>query len=308
MEVVSAKDFAISFDVGENDVLEKCGRLIEKHNLSYKYIEGEQRDKLIIEILEKIGKDKQVIGEPKRKDVWNDGWQENLTEFINSGYDLNTLVPKFIRPGQPARFKQRYIQPFDPAFELKFYDVYRQWLFKTYFCDVDNCYEFGCGTGFNLIALSKLFPNIKLYGSDFVESSVKLVNEVSQACSLNLEGFIFDMIKPDKNLVIKPDSGVFTIGAVEQLRGRFHDFIDYLIENKPKVVAHTEPVVELYDISNLEDYLACKFQEKRGYTKGLLPHLKNLQEQGRIKIEKIRRLYFGSLFMEGYNLIVWRPV
>lgn len=308
MEVVTVKDFAASFDAGESDVFEKCGRLIEKHNLSYKYIEGEQRDKLIIEILEKIGKDTQTIGEPKRKDVWNDGWQENLTEFINSGYDLNALVPKFIRPDQPVRFKQRYILPSDAAFELKFYDVYRQWLFKTYFCGVDNCYEFGCGTGFNLMVLSKLFPNLKLYGSDFVKSSVELVNKIAEIYSLNLEGFIFDMIKPDKNLAIKPNSGVFTIGAVEQLGGKFHDFIEYLIENKPKIVMHTEPAVELYDINKLEDYLAYKFQEKRGYTKGLLSHLEKLEEQGRVKIEKIKRLYFGSLFMEGYNLIVWRPV
>lgn len=308
MEKVTIKDMADSFGVSESDVTEKCGYLINNYNLSYDYIEGEQRDKLIIEIIKRIEQDKQIIGEQKRKDVWQSGWQENLDDFIKSNYDLEVLIPKFIRPNQPVRFKQKYIMPHDSAFELKYYDTYRQWLFKTYFNDVDNCYEFGCGTGFNLIALSKLFPKIKLYGSDFVKSSVDLVNEIARIHKLNMEGYLFDMINPDKNITIKSNSGVFTIGAIEQLGGKFNDFIEYLIQNSPNIIVHTEPTEELYDTNKLEDYLAYKFQHKRGYTSGLLPYLKKLEEDGRIKIEKVKRLYFGSLFMEGYNLIAWRPV
>lgn len=308
MKVVTAKDFARAFDVSESDIVDKCGRLIDSSDFSYSYIDGEQRDQLIIKILEKIKEDNQVIGEPKRKDVWQNGWQENLNDFIDSGYDLKALVPKYVRPNQPIRFMQKYILPHAPEFELQFFDVYRQWLFKTYFNDVDNCYEFGCGTGFNLVALAKLFPKMELYGLDFVKSSYDLVNEIAKAYSLNLKGCLFNMIEPDDHLRIKSNSGVFTIGSIEQLRGKFHDFIEYLIHNRPNVVVFTEPVVELYDIEKLEDYLAYRFQEKRGYTRDLLPYLQKLEGQNRIKIEKIRRLYFGSLFMEGYNLIAWRPV
>jgi len=308
LKVVAAKDFAKSFGAGERDVLDKCSQLIGSYNFSYNCIEGEQRDQLIVSILKRIEEDSQIIGEPKRKSVWQNGWQENLNDFIKSGHDLNTLVPKFIRPKQPIRFMQKYILPQAPEFELQFFNVYRQWLFKTYFNDVNNCYEFGCGTGFNLVALAKLYPKMKLYGLDFVKSSYDLVNEIAKAHHLNLSGHLFNMIEPDAHLRIKFNSGVFTIGAIEQLRGKFHDFIEYLIQNKPKVVIFTEPMVELYDIERLEDYLAYKFQEKRGYTRNLLPYLKKLEKQGRVKIEKIQRLYFGSLFMEGYNLIVWRPV
>jgi SAM-dependent methyltransferase len=308
LKVVTAKDFAKAFDVSESDIVDKCGQLIDSYDFSYNYIDGEQRDQLIIKILERIKEDNQVIGEPKRKDVWQNGWQENLNEFIDSGYDLKALVPKYIRSNQPIRFMQKYILPHAPEFELHFFDVYRQWLLKTYFNDVDNCYEFGCGTGFNLVALAKLFPKMKLYGLDFVKSSYDLVNDIAKAYSFNLKGYLFNMIEPDEHLRIKSDSGVFTIGSIEQLRGKFHDFIEYLIHNRPNVVVFTEPVVELYDIEKLEDYLAYRFQEKRGYTRDLLPYLQKLEGQNRIKIEKIRRLYFGSLFMEGYNLIAWRPV
>lgn len=308
MKVVTAEDFARAFDVSESDIVDKCGQLIDSYDFSYNYIDGEQRDQLIIKILERIKEDNQVIGEPKRKDVWQNGWQENLNEFIDSGYDLKALVPKYIRSNQPIRFMQKYILPHAPEFELQFFDVYRQWLLKTYLNDVDNCYEFGCGTGFNLVALAKLFPKMKLYGLDFVKSSYDLVNDIAKAYSFNLKGYLFNMIEPDEHLRIKSDSGVFTIGSIEQLRGKFHDFIEYLIHNRPNVVVFTEPVVEMYDIEKLEDYLAYRFQEKRGYTRDLLPYLQKLEGQNRIKIEKIRRLYFGSLFMEGYNLIAWRPV
>ena len=63
-----------------------------------------------------------------------------------------------------------------------------------------------------------------------------------------------------------------------------------------------------HDLENIENYLAYKFQKKRGYSEGLIPYLKDIENAGRIIIDKIKRLHFGSLYMEGYNLIVWRPL
>ncbi|MBU0791698.1 MAG: class I SAM-dependent methyltransferase [Gammaproteobacteria bacterium] len=301
-------DFSDSFDTNENDIHDKCGDLIKYYDLSYTNVIGQQRNDLILKILKRIETDTQRIAEPARKDIWQEGWQENLDAFITSGNDLSMLVPKFIRSEQPVRFKQKYIMPNAPEFELKFFDVFRHWLFKTYFFGVDNVYEFGCGTGFNLVTLAKLFPSIKLYGLDFVQSSCDLVTKIAEKYELNLESYLFDMITPDEQFTLDKNSAVFTIGAIEQLGGQFHAFIGYLMENKPKIVLHCEPVLELYDLDVLEDYLAYKFQKKRGYTIGLLPYLMELEKHRCIKIEKIKRLYFGSLLMEGYNLIVWRPL
>jgi hypothetical protein len=36
--------------------------------------------------------------------------------------------------------------------------------------------------------------------------------------------------------------------------------------------------------------------------------LQKLAVDGRVEIQRVKRLYFGSLFMEGYSLIVWRPL
>ena len=69
-----------------------------------------------------------------------------------------------------------------------------------------------------------------------------------------------------------------------------------------------EPTVELYDETNLVDHLAAKFHKKRGYTQGYLPRLKALEAEKKVEILKVKRTYFGSLFMEGFSFIIWRPV
>jgi hypothetical protein len=100
---------------------------------------------------------------------------------------------------------------------------------------------------------------------------------------------------------------VVTIGTIEQLAGDFEPFLQFLLRRSPALCIHVEPTVELYDEDNLVDYLAVKFHRKRGYTEGFLPRLQQLEDQGRIEIVKVKRLFFGSLLMEGYNLLIWRP-
>ena len=42
-------------------------------------------------------------------------------------------------------------------------------------------------------------------------------------------------------------------------------------------------------------------------TTGLLPHLQELESRGAIELLKVKRTFFGSLYMEGYVCMVWRP-
>ena len=307
MPAVTAEDFAQSFGTTADDVREKCSDLIAGTNFSYSVIEGAERDALILRILKRIDEDKQVIGTAERQKVWDKGWEENLNEFTSSNYDLNTLVPKFIRHGQPVRFNAQYIQPSNPTFELDYFSVFRQWLFKTYFAYIHHIYEFGCGTGFNLVSLAQLYPEKRLFGLDFVPSSVELVNNIAENHRFNMSGHFFDMKSPDGSFTLDQNSAILTIGSVEQLASEFEAFICYLMQQPSTIVVHVEPAIELYDENNLVDYLAIKFQGKRGYTRNLLPYLKEMEKKKEIEILKIKRLYFGSLFMEGYNLIVWTP-
>jgi hypothetical protein len=137
---------------------------------------------------------------------------------------------------------------------------------------------------------------------------VGLVNEIAKAHNLKLKGSIFDMVNPDESFTLKKNSLIFTIGVIEQLASKFEAFLQYLLHNRPELCVHVEPTVELYEENNLVDYLAIQFHKKRGYTQGFLPRLQELEKTGKIEILKVKRLFFGSLFMEGYNLIIWRPV
>ena len=305
--MISIDDFCKSFGTDKNSFSKECLSSIEETDFSYKILEHEERDNIILEILKKIESDQQRIGEPKRKTIWNNGWQENLDKFVGSGYDLESLIPKFIRDDQVIRLNGNYVKPNNPRFEYDYMTIFRKWLIENYFHPFKNVYEFGCGTGLNLVLLSETYPEKDLYGSDFVSASVKLVSEISTQKNKRIKARKFDMIHPDYDFRIEPNSIVFTFGAIEQLSSKFEDFIQYLLHFKPALCIHVEPTIELYDPNTLFDYLAMKFHRNRGYTEGLLTKIRELEEQGLAQLEKVKRLNFGSLFMEGYMYFVWKP-
>ena len=76
--------------------------------------------------------------------------------------------------------------------------------------------------------------DINLYGSDFVKSSVDLINEMGDHYGLSMKSELFNMLEPNYDYQIKENSCVFTHGAIEQLAGNFKNFINYLIQKKPK--------------------------------------------------------------------------
>ncbi len=308
MKNLSINDFEKMFGSKITSNQHRTINLIRKFNFSYSIIKEKKLDDLLLDILNKIEGDKQNISSFKRKKVWNKGWGENLNFFNNNKNNKVSLIPKFIRPNKPFRLFQKYCESKNKNFELDFISVYRTWFYEKYLQNVENIYEFGCGTGFNLVEFSKYNFNQKLFGSDFVMSSVKLVNKFANFNNINLQSELFDMKIPNKKYLIKDNSGVFTFGSIEQLSGKYKKFINYLIRNKPQIVIHTEPCEELYDTNVLNDYLAFKFQNKRGYSSGLIEYLKKKEKQKKIRILKIKRLYFGSLFMEGYNHICWKPL
>lgn len=308
MNNLGINEFALHFGTSPDSFSDKCKELISSMDFSYKNVEGDELESLVLSILKRIDEDKQVIGARDRTEVWSKGWQENLDQFLANEDNLESLVPKFIRPNQAIRLNGHYILPTDSQFELNFVKVYRHWFLEEYFSEVDNIFEFGCGTGFNLVAASEIFPNKKLFGSDFVQSAVDLVNATAKKFNIDLNGEIFNMLQPRYDYKIPKNSGVFTFGSLEQLASNLEPMINYLLDSAPEIIVHTEPAIELYDSSKLYDYLAIKFQGKRGYSEGLLPILENLEKQGKIELIKIKRLFFGSLYMEGYNTFVWRKV
>ena len=121
-----------------------------------------------------------------------------------------------------------------------------------------------------------------------------------------MTSFLFDMCEPDYQLELSEDDAVFTIGALEQLGTRFEPFLKFLLEKGPSICINIETTYELYDQNYLFDYVAAKYLEKRGYLRGYLTRLRQLEEEGKIELLDVRKT-FGSPFHDGYSYIIWRP-
>jgi len=297
-------DFAQIFGTTVDEIVALCGELISSMNFSYYKISGEDRDKILLNVLKDIDNRNFSISGKERKSQWEKGWGENLTKF-EKDYDLAALVPKYSPCERVLRFRGNYIRTANNDFEQNYYTILRTWLFKKYLNDVSSIHEFGCGPGHNLVMLAKLFPNKKLYGSDWTVASTELINKIAKVYGYNLAGVVFDMFEPREDYNLESNSAILTIGSLEQLGEGWKNILQFFMKKNPKICVHWEPFYELYDEMSLFDYPAMKYHQRRGYLKNYLTQLKKMESQKMIEILNIRRVYFGNIYHEG-SLVVWK--
>lgn len=308
VKVLQVQEFADLFGTTADDFNKECLDFIKKADFRYTELEGEERDRVILDILKKIDSGQLRIAGKEGKADWEKGWSENLQNFIQKGYDLIELVPKYVRPNQALRLYKNYIVSLEANFELNFFTVFRLWLFSKYLKGFDVIYEFACGTGYNLSLLSRLFPEKELYGLDWTKASVDIVNILNKKHGMKIKGRIFDMFSPDYSLAMQPNSAVISIGGLEQLGKEHNVFTQFLLKKRPRLCIHVEPIYELYDEGNLADYLAAKFHKARKYLEGFLINLEILEKEKKIEIVKKHRMYFGSLYHDGWSMVIWKPL
>lgn len=280
-------------------------------NLNYSIIQGKEKEELILDILKKIDEDVYHVGS---KQLWNLQWEQIYQEFIRNNYDLDCLVPKFISVNQsnyqPLRYNNEFIRPTTNTFWIDYYSLFRKWLFDTYLKESEHVYEFGCGSGYNLVALSQLNSIERtLYGLDFSPGSMKIIDKVHNIYNYNIKGNLFDMLNPNlHSLKLEDNCTVCTMNSIEQLGGKFYSFIQYLLKQKIRLCIHVEPTIEFHDPNNLMDWLSIKFMEKRKYSTSLLTYLKHLESDNRIKILEAKRVPLGNLMSNCYTYIIWYPL
>lgn len=269
-----------------------------------------ERDQAIIGLLERLASGNYTIAN-KNTERWETGWSENLELLKDTGEIEASLKPKYYRPNQPIRYMGDLWMPdSDPDFEYNWFCKFRAWVIKTYLKDYKNIFEFGCGSGFNVAYMAQTYPDKNITGLDWAYSSVEICERLRYDHGLNIMGRRFDFFNPDDSLYVPAGSALFTSGALEQTgTNGWKDFMNYVRQKEFDICVHIEPIVEFYkpEVSIL-DYVTVKIHEARDFWRGFPAYLRDLKEHGAVEIITSERAILGSIMIEGYSLIVWKPL
>jgi len=206
-----------------------------------------------------------------------------------------------------VRLKGDYALVAEAAFENRFFGVLRAWLLGRYLTAGGPVWEFGCGSGFNLVAAAKARPDVTCVGADWSPSAVQLMDDIAAKTGLPLSGQRFDFFHPDPALTLPPNTLAMTFAALEQLGPGFRTFADWLLDQRPRLVISMEPVVDHYDPQSLVDHLAIAYHRHRGYLEGYRGWAHDKAAARQINILADRRIGFGSLSPAAYSILVWSP-
>ncbi len=284
----------------------------EEALLQYEEITTEERDTYIREVINAlfkmdVDKDTKPAGEHRLQE-WEKGWDENL-QALKNGKKVEDLIPRYHGKHKLVHWKQRMIRPLIPNFDYKIHCLIVDWAIESFLSDVNAIFEFGCGPAYHLLRARKYNPEAKMVGLDWTKASQEIIKQISKnEIDENIEGHNFNFYEPDYSIVVPPKSGFITIAALEQVGKRYEEFIQFVLNKKPSICVHLEPIDELLEQTNLIDRLSTLYFRKRNYLSGFLPRLHQLQDEGKIKIVKEQRTYTGSFFIEGHSLIVWYPL
>ncbi len=279
---------------------------IIKYNFQYQELTEAEKFHYIRRCIDVL-LDKNIVKAGKHRiKQWEKGWGENYSNYLKNN-NIDSVSPGYFGKYNIVRINQKYIRAISKNFEKNTLSVIIEWLADKYMKSANHIYEFGCGTGHHLLKIREYNKKAELYGLDWAKSSQKIINQiVKNGFDKNIKAHRFDFFHPDKNFKINKNSVIYTVAALEQTGNNYKKFINYLLSNKPDLCINIEPISELLDEANLLDYLSIRYFEKRNYLKGFYNHLKNLENNKKIKILNAQRSFIGSLFIDGYSAIVWK--
>ena len=302
MKKITVKDIeeVVGFSISDS-----CKTLINEFDLTYEELTQQNRDKVILDIINTLNNDIEYVGK-HRLEKWETGWFENL-ELLKQEKKVNSLIPKYFGKYNIARWKGDFIKCETEYFDYKLHAILVDAILHQYVGNnYSNLYEFGCGPAYHLLRFGNFNPDINLIGLDWAIASQNIIKEINELKINNkITGYNFDYFNPDYNIDIAPNSAIFTCASLEQIGNNYKEFIDYLLVKKPELCIHFEPEAKILDENSLVDKLSILYFNKRKYLNGLLDYLNQLQDEGKIEVSS-QRLYGGSYFIEGYSAIIWK--
>jgi hypothetical protein len=287
-------------------ISEECKQIINILDTSFSPLTQQERDDVILNIINHIDLDLEKTGQ-HRLEKWEKGWYENF-ELLKNGAELSSLVPKYFGKYDIVRWKGDFVKANNIHLDYYQISILVDAILHEYVGDkYSNLFEFGCGPAYHLLRFEGFNNKINLTGLDWTVASQNIIKELNQLNLSKLSGHNFNFFEPDYQVEIPESSAVFTVNALEQVGENYKDFINFLLYKKPELCINFEPMSELLDSNNLLDNLCIKYSEKRNYLKGYLPYLEQLEKEGKIEIILKKRLYAGSLYLEGYPVVIWKP-
>lgn len=291
----------------EFEISDQCKDMINKFDLTYQNLNEQERDQVILKIINILYEDSLVKVGKHRLESWEKGWEENFKLF-KQGIDVTNLVPKYFGKYDIFRWKEKLIKG-----NSKYLDYYQliilidAYLHEYVGTKYDNLLEFGCGPAYHLLRFRNFNPNINLIGLDWTKTSQNIIQNIKDLDpNKKITGHNFDFFNPNYDIDIPKNSAIFTCNSLEQIGENYKAFIDYLLVKKPDLCINFEPMSELLNKENLLDKLSILYSEKRNYLKGYLSYLEQLEKEGKIEIILKKRLYSGTLYLEGYPVVIWK--
>ncbi len=279
--------------------------------LDYRVIEGEERDAIMLGILERIDQpDLRVVG-GNDNTVWERGWGEILDRVRKAGFSPEILHPQYMFHHNIMRFCGQYIDAGNTQFICDYDHLLRYLTLARHMKGAKKVVELGCGTGTSQLMLAELLPaGVELVASDWAKPSQEIIRAIAAYAKREITPVCFNMLTLEgwDELGIDNTTTVLTVHALEQLGGNHAALLDKLLAVKPERCVHMEPVVEMYDKSTLFDSLAIRYHKRRNYLDGYLTRLRELVQQGKVEITSEYRLAFGDRYHEAFSIVEWKPL
>ena len=299
---ITIKDF-------KNFTKEEPSNLIKKKlkNLKYSEISKKKKDRLILDIIKTVFEKKIPKSGKDYKNNWEKGWSENLKNYKKSKKEFD-LIPKYFFKSKIARVGNKLVISKSKLYDFKILRIITSYIYEKYFKNEKNIVEFGCGTGHNLISLSKINGKANLLGLDWSKSSQEIFKIINKKNKL-ISGYSFDYFNPkfDKRIKLtKSEWSCFTVASLEQIGTNFKKFINFLKLTKPKFIINIEPINELMAKDEILDFLSVQYSLNRNYLNNFYNYLKYLEKKKLIQIIDVKKSYFGSKYINGYSIIVWK--
>lgn len=307
VKIIKDSDFCRMFNYRYDELPEGFVRRLININAAYRDANIDEYKEYVLHVLKRINAPYITRSREENLEAFEKGWKENLELLLSGDVSSESLKPRYFRPNKFLRFNKGLVVSDNLNLEYDLFTLARHLVFNKYLSSYDNIYELGCGSCQNLLMLADMFPAKSLYGLDWTKASTEIAGVLAKLLNRNIKGSLFDLVNPTSDIKIEEGSAIVTIHALEQIGIQHGKLISFLINSKPGIVIHYEPVLEFYDEDDVLDYLALTYSQKRNYLSGFFTELNRLKDQGKIEIIEARRPYLGGVIHEA-SLIVWRPL